>query len=246
MNNQRLEEASLNSWPGLQQTLFDGWVLRFSNGYTKRANSVNPVYPATLEAESKIAACERFYAAKNQPTIFRLTPFATPENLDALLEARGYDQIDLTRVRYLDLRPWEMQSTGEMTITDEPLDNWLSVFCQLTGSNLEKHGTHRQILEAIPYQTYFSVLWMDNQPVSCGVAVREDSIVGLFDLFTDEAHRRNGYALELVAAMLDRAKTNGAEHAYLQVVAANKPALALYNKIGFTEAYSYWYRIQRG
>jgi hypothetical protein len=27
---QRIEEVSLNSWPALQQILFDGWVLRFS------------------------------------------------------------------------------------------------------------------------------------------------------------------------------------------------------------------------
>jgi len=39
-----VEERSLNAWPSLHQMLYDGWVLRFSNGYTRRANSVSPIY----------------------------------------------------------------------------------------------------------------------------------------------------------------------------------------------------------
>jgi hypothetical protein len=32
---QEIEEISLNAWPSLQQILYDGWILRFANGYTK-------------------------------------------------------------------------------------------------------------------------------------------------------------------------------------------------------------------
>jgi hypothetical protein len=59
-----LEELSLNAWPSLQTLLYDGWVLRFANGYTKRANSVNPLYHSGTDVTEKTETCERLYRGK--------------------------------------------------------------------------------------------------------------------------------------------------------------------------------------
>ncbi len=73
MLHRRLEEVALNAWPALQQMLFDGWVLRFAKGYTKRANSVNPVFASSLDIDEKIDTCTRLYGDQGLPLIFRLT-----------------------------------------------------------------------------------------------------------------------------------------------------------------------------
>ena len=35
-----IEELTLNAWPPLETLFFDGWILSFSDGYTRRANSI--------------------------------------------------------------------------------------------------------------------------------------------------------------------------------------------------------------
>ena len=82
-----IEELSLNAWASLQTVLYDGWVLRFANGYTKRANSVNPIHPSSLDIEEKIRFCENHYQDRNLPVVFKLTPTVYPSDLDEKLAA---------------------------------------------------------------------------------------------------------------------------------------------------------------
>ena len=88
-----LEEKSFRGWPALEARDIAGWQLRFSGGYTKRANSINALGvdarfdPATLEA------LERPYLERGQRPVWRLTPLAPP-GVAAALEARGYPLIE--------------------------------------------------------------------------------------------------------------------------------------------------------
>lgn len=238
--NRRIEESALNAWPALQQTVYDGWVLRFSKGFTKRANSVNALCPSTIDTGTKIAFCEACYQEQGLLPIFRITPFA-PVDLDPMLEDRGYKRIDTTLVLHLDLGRCLVPPTEPLH--EATIDEWLPIYCRLSDSTLDAHRVHREILEAITGTRYPASLEVSGEPVSCALGVLEGGFFGLFDVVTALGHRSKGYATTLLSSMLGWACANGADHAYIQVVETNAAARKLYGKLGYQEAYAYWYRI---
>jgi GNAT superfamily N-acetyltransferase len=239
----RIEEVSLNSWPTLQNIIYDGWVLRFSRGYTKRANSVNPIYPSTIDLPRKVARCERIYSQKGLLPVFRMTPFASPSNLDQYLSRRKYKIIDRTIVLYLDLRMPDDRLDTALKINPEKLDRWLDIFHRFGGSPVGGQGIHREILQAIPSKRILAALKYSNETVACGLGVLEGDFLGLFDLITAPEMRRMGFGTGLVSGLLDWAREYGALHAYLQVEKRNALGITLYTRLGFQEIYQYWYRV---
>jgi GNAT superfamily N-acetyltransferase len=75
--------------------------------------------------------------------------------------------------------------------------------------------------------------------------VLDGELAGIFDMVTHDAVRGRGLATRIVAELLSWARRS-ATHAYLQVDAANAPALAVYCKFGFATAYTYHYRARPG
>ncbi|NDJ77055.1 MAG: GNAT family N-acetyltransferase [Chloroflexi bacterium] len=239
MHAQRIEEAALNAWPALQQMLYDGWILRFSKGYTKRANSVNPLFPSQIDIDEKISACERLYIEKGLPPIFRITPFAPPK-LDQALAQHNFHRLDPTLVLHLDLTGRDFQPVH---VESESLADWVDMFCVLSRVDEGEHMTHRAILEAIPSRRLLASLWKGDQLLACGVGVLEMDHFGLFDLVTDPDLRNRGHGTKLINGMLTWAQAFGASHAYLSVEAVKAPARHIYEtKFGFQEVYQYWYR----
>lgn len=86
---QKIEELSLNALPAMQTQIYDGWVIRFADGYTKRANSITPIYPSNENVKKKILNCEQLYFARNEKAVYKMTPQANPINLDFVLEESG-------------------------------------------------------------------------------------------------------------------------------------------------------------
>jgi N-acetylglutamate synthase len=62
---------------------------------------------------------------------------------------------------------------------------------------------------------------------------------GLHGTWVAPGHRRQGLARAVLAEALDWAASRGATTAYLQVVADNRPAVALYESLGFSTHHAY-------
>ncbi len=241
---QILEELSLNAWPSLQTMLYDGWVLRFSDGYTRRANSVNPIYPSAIALEEKVTACESFYRAKGLGVVFKLTAASYPQGLDTFLAEHSYMAEAETSVQLLDLHGWQPPALPGIEVSEELTESWFDAFCRTSGLSSVRQPTAWQMLRAIVPPAGFGMLRQDGTPLACGFAVAQGKYVGFFDIVTDTRHRRRGCGEQLMLGLLGWGIGKGARTAYLQVMTNNPPALALYGKLGFMEQYRYWYRVK--
>jgi len=239
-----IEELSLNAWSALQTVFYDGWIIRFANGYTKRANSVNPLYPSTMNLDEKIRFCENIYRVKEMPVVFKITPTTYPGNLDERLLANGYRKDSPTSVQIMELESINVQVSREANLQEDLSDEWLDNFCRMSAVTQMNRETLRQILINIVPRHCFMSLKSDDRVIACGLGVLQSDYIGLFDIVTDDTFRSRGYGQQIVKSILAWGKQNKAEQAYLQVMLNNPPALHLYEKIGFREKYQYWYRVK--
>jgi len=237
-----LEEFSMNAWPVMRVIHYDGWVLRAANGYTKRANSVHPLYESKLDLDEKIGFCETFYHDQSQPTVFKMTASSTPSGLDTRLEALGYLKESLTSIQTLDLGIGSYASTAGVDLASTDTKTWHAAFARMNNVSAEHRAIHENILRAILPDKCYASIQQDGHIIGCGLGVRQAGYLGIFDIVIDPDHRKQGHGEQLMVALLTWGRDHGAWMAYLQVMCDNEPALRLYEKLGFQEQYQYWYR----
>lgn len=243
-NHSGLEEISLNAWPALRTFYYDGWLLRFANGYTRRANCVLPLYRSRVDPATKIRYCETVYAEQGQRVVFKLTDGRQDAALDAVLEACGYQREAPTGVQVLALGSIPKRQLAAELCSERPTAAWIDAFIRLNNVPERHRTTMETMLASILPQHCFMSLTQDGEIVATGLAVVERGYVGLFDIVTAPHMRRQGIGTHLIEQLLEWGRANGAKTAYLQVMHTNEAALRLYAALGFRDAYSYWYRVQ--
>ncbi len=236
----RIEEAALNAWPAPHEMLYDGWLLRFAEGYSKRVNSVNVRYSSRLPLDEKIAYCEAVYARQGLPTLFRLPePFTSPK-IFTVLEKHGYVQFDPTWVLGREINAGNELPSG-VEVQQHSLVEWIQLRATLTDTPLSKWPVHRKILDVIVPEKALMGLYADGQPVSCGMGVLDGGVLGYFSIFTGLSVRQRGFGRVMMDALTQWGVDRGATFGYLQVEGDNDPALAMYAKLGFERCYRYVY-----
>jgi len=248
----RIEDAGLNASAPAQQRWLDGWLVRFNPGKAKRARCIQPVAPGARPVADKLAECMALYRRNGLPPLARITPYSSPADLDATLAALGWRLEDESLVMVLaDLHgPAGIAARAErgarpqsLVETVEGPQAYAQAVGALRGSPPEEIAAHaaRLLTSPVPYT---GLVWRDAEGAvqACGQVAVEADLAGLYDVATATAVRGRGLATALCAGLLERAAGRGARTAYLQVDAGNAPALRVYRRLGFAEAYGYHYR----
>ena len=239
----RVEDAGLNASAPPQQRWVDGWLLRYGPGKARRSRCVQAVAAGRLSNAERLALCEAVFAEAGLPLFVRITPFSQPPGLGEWLLGEGLHRIDDSRVMVTTTMPPVSALPDGMRLVPADAAYYAQVIAELRGSPDAQRQGHAQRLASspVPYCGWLLQRREDGQILACAQTAAEADMVGLYDVFTAPVARGQGLAGWLCARLLAQAAAAGARVAYLQVDAANAPAVQTYRRLGFVDAFGYHY-----
>jgi len=245
---EELARIAARAWPPLESEPLGEWTLRAAaaevpdtagggparrEGFTKRANSVLVLGDPGVPAAEALERAAAWYARRGLPLWLQMpdtSPYA------AQLDALGWSRESPTLVRTAPLAPLaapaDEPGAPAVALARTPDEAWLSAY----------HRTGPLAEIAVKVLSGGPSVWFATVPGAIGRAVVDGQWVHFGAVEVAPRMRRRGLATAVMAALARRALEEGARAAHLQVEADNAPALALYERLGFTHHHGYVYR----
>ena len=238
------QELSTNAWPAKIHIFLSGWVLRLSEGVTRRANSVLPLRYTGEDVVHDVITVEKIYREKGLAVVFQLPDYFEPENLQETLVSRGYESVDETLVMTAEIEDIHAVNQEECTYTlaSEGTDQWFQALADLSHFNQQSSRGQRSIIERIPFSSkVFCCARKNTGILGVGLGVVQQEVLGMYSLVVHAGYRRKGIGQTMIDHILQWGRASSANYVYLQVQGDNRGAITLYEKIGFKESYRYRY-----
>ena len=212
------QRRALALWPDLETEPLGDWLLRHSPTSTaRRANSVLAMGPSgTADDYERVVG---FYAGRTGRPIAAVLP---DSDEDALFRGHG----------------WVAESGDADTLFQ--VAGVARALRTLRGSR-QARPTDGHARQAATREEEGDLVTVTIGDRASGVAAYADDWVGFRGIEVDPAYRRQGLALEVMAALLEWGAERGATTAYLQVLGDNVAAIGLYERLGFTTHHAYRY-----
>jgi len=244
------EECAINGFPPLRQVVLGDWLLRFSFGVRRTANSATPLREPSGDFAEVVEAAETLYRGQSLPTIIRLPSMIDPA-IDRELAARGYTAEGESCIIAGPLEPIIASAapygdaTAAVELSATPSEQWLAAMARVQGQSPEFHAVYRKIVRSVALPAAFAMLAVEGEAVALAYSIIHRGLLCFESVVTDAAHRRRGYSRRVLAALALWGRDKGATGSTLQVEASNTAGRTLYHAIGMTtELHRYHYRRQ--
>ena len=227
-----LEEISAKGWRAADTEELGGWTLRANNGFTLRANSVHAVRRPSLPLDEALAYARQWYADRGLPLRVNL-PTEGRRLLDASLGERGFEAGPDNHIMVGRLDALHADPLGAEVVADPP-DEWFTHYRSGRGAEpaaralLLRHDT-----------VGFASIRSGGEIVAIGRGTVDDGWLGVTAMAVDPAHRRQGLATAILAALWAWGRAEGAGRSYLHVESLNEPAVSLYLGLGYWVHHNY-------
>lgn len=237
-----LEQAFLSAWPALENEADRGWVRRFADGYTKRANSVQSMDPSDdSDAEERLALFRKWAEARGIEPTFRATPLASEKVLAALnrLDWQPFEQSTVMA------KPVGAAFTPKhaFKLFDATDPSWYDVQARMSGYSEDTTIALRDMLGRITTPATGILVYDDKGEVAASALTNNNEGIGVYlNVVVRPSARGQGFGRSVMQVALNWSQTAGAYWAAIQVVSDNVPAVNLYRSLGFDEIYRYHYR----
>ncbi|WP_019937419.1 GNAT family N-acetyltransferase [Bordetella sp. FB-8] len=246
----RIEEASLNATVVPEQQLYNGWLVRWADSAAKRARSINILAPSAAPLDERLDYVAHIYKRHDLPLIFRLTDACPDVDLQETLSQRGFKSFGHTLVMTASMRQANefaaRQQQGTWQLRPADVQTFAAQVGRLKGSSAQYIAEHALRLSSVAVPSQMLLAYHGRACVGAALGVFDGALMGIFDVISDAAQRRQGIATQLLRAQLQEGARRGISQAYLQVETVNQPARTLYARYGFTNHHQYWYMSPAG
>jgi GNAT superfamily N-acetyltransferase len=246
-----LELVMAQHWQATEQDWLGGWLLRASNGFTNRANSVLAIGEPGMPMDVAVLEVTDWYTDRGlRPVAASPEPRLDEDDTEQLLaaagafEVAGWRPIEGAGAVVMTGPTGELRGAGRglpaplvLHLQDSPDAAWMQQY-HYRGQAVPEHGV--RLLTSAPEQVFVSILDGD-RVVGVARGSLAERWAGLTAMDVDPEYRRRGLAGALIAAIAEWGWQRGARSLQLQVGETNEVALKLYEASGFTAHHNYAY-----
>ncbi|HEY5650104.1 MAG TPA: GNAT family N-acetyltransferase [Acidimicrobiia bacterium] len=230
-DHSQIEIAAELAVPAVAHVAIGGWRAHLSSGHIRRINAVNlhGDRPAEHIIHERLSLAQELYRSHG------LRPRLRTTSMDAWIDpfVHRWSEAGEALVMTIEPKPAEVG-------TSVSIDAWLAWLAPraVSSGRFDEAAASARRLDA---DNIVVTVNTGGRIIGAARAVSAGGLTGLFDIMVDPEHRRQGHARSMINRLRGWA-SEGNHEVYLQVAAVNRPAITLYESMGFVERYRYRYR----